>query len=149
MLPSSQTAGTKVHFNRYIFQLSMRLQVISFLRAFLHRIGLQDFLVTSALNRLSLIMSPLKHMLMLCRLLNLTKGGYFTLAELLHVLPPPRAMLPWLQGSSKLLRLPSHKIYILKAIILFKSTQTQDPLEGVPCRLVSDNAPTHCSPSLS
>ena len=50
----------------------MRSQVISFLRAFLHRIGLQDFLavpqanVTSALNRLSLIMSPLKHMLMLC-----------------------------------------------------------------------------------
>ena len=44
----------------------MRLQVISFLRAFLNRIGLQDFLVTSALNRLSLIMSPLKHMLMLC-----------------------------------------------------------------------------------
>ena len=62
----------------------MRLQVISFLRAFLHRIGLQDLLVvrqanvTSAPIRLSLIMSPLKHMLMLCRLLNLTKGGYFT-----------------------------------------------------------------------
>ena len=56
----------------------MRLQVISFLRAFLHRIGLQDLLVvrqanvTSAPIRLSLIMSPLKHMLMLCRLLNLT-----------------------------------------------------------------------------
>ena len=58
----------------------MRLQVISFLRAFLHRIGLQDLLVvrqanvTSAPIRLSLIMSPLKHMLMLCRLLNLTKA---------------------------------------------------------------------------
>ena len=153
MLPSSQQqAGTKVNFNQY---MSMRSQVISFLRAFLHRIGLQDLLVvpqanvTSAPNRLSLIMSPLKHMLMLCRLLNLTKGGHFTLAELLHVLPPPRAMLPWLQGSSKLLRLPSHKIYILKAIMLFKTTQTQDPLGGVPCRLVSDNAPTHHSPSLS
>ena len=60
----------------------MRLQVISFLRAFLHRIGLQDFLVTSALNRLSLIMSPLKHMLMLCRLLNLTKH----LSSIAHVM---------------------------------------------------------------
>ena len=82
----------------------MRSQVISFLRAFLHRMGLQDFLavpqanVTSALNRLSLIMSPLKHMLMLCRLLNLTKGGHFTLAELLHVFPPPRAVIHGFKG---------------------------------------------------
>ena len=55
--------------------------------------------------------------------------GHFTLADILH---PPRAMLLWLQGSPKLLRLPSHKIYILRAIIFFKSTQTQDPLGGVP-----------------
>ena len=64
------------------------------MRAVLHRIGLQELIavpqanVTSALNRL----------------LNLTKGGHLTLAELLHALPPPRAMLPWLQGSPKLLR---------------------------------------------
>ena len=82
----------------------MHSQVISFLREFLHRIGLQDFLavpqanVTSALNRLSLIMSPLKHMLMLCRLLNLTKGGYFTLAELLHVFLRPQPCCPSFKG---------------------------------------------------
>ena len=99
MLPSSQQQVQKF-ISKDVCQLSISLQVISFPRAFLHRIGLQDFLavpqanVTSALNRLSLIMSPLKHMLMLCRLLSLTKGGHCTLAELLHVLPPPRAMLP-------------------------------------------------------
>jgi len=69
-------------------------QVLSFLRAVLHRIGLQDLVAVPQANVTSA----------LTRLLGLTKGGHLTLAELLHVLPSPRAMLPWLHGSPKLLR---------------------------------------------
>ena len=153
MLPSSQQQVQKFISTNIINVFTS--QVLSFLRAVLHRVGLQDLIavpqanVTSALNRLALLSCVKHHLMLPCRLMSMTKGGHLTLAELLHVLPPPRAMLPWLQRSSKLLRLPSQKIYILKAIMLFKSTQTQDPLGGVPCRLVCDNAPTHHSPSLS
>jgi len=69
-------------------------QVLSFLRAVLHRIGLEELVAIPQSNITSA----------LTRLLDMTKGGHLTLAELLHILPPPRAMLPWLQGSPKLLR---------------------------------------------
>jgi len=73
---------------------SSQEQVLSFLRAVLHRIGLQELVAVPQANVTSA----------LTRLLGMTKGGHLTLAELLHVLPAPRAMLPWLQGSPKLLR---------------------------------------------
>jgi len=69
-------------------------QVLSFLRAVLHRIGLEELLAIPQANITSA----------LTRLLDMTKGGHLTLAELLYILPSPRAMLPWLQGSPKLLR---------------------------------------------
>jgi len=69
-------------------------QVLSFLRALLHRIGLQDLVSVPQAN----ITSTLK------RLLEMTKGGHFTLAQLLKVLPSPRAIVPWFRGCPKLLR---------------------------------------------
>lgn len=66
-------------------------QVLSLLQAVLHRAGLQDLL---ALPQTSTARA-------LARLLALTKGGHLTLEELLHVLPAPRALLPWLHGCPK------------------------------------------------
>ena len=119
MLPSSQQQVQKFISTNIINVFTS--QVLSFLRAVLHRMGLQDLIavpqanVTSALNRLALLSCVKHHLMLPCRLMSMTKGGHLTLAELLHVLPPPRAMLPWLQGSPKLLRLPSYKYLCSKS----------------------------------
>jgi len=66
-------------------------EVLSLLRAVLHRIGASEVVAvpgTSVARALT-------------RLLQLTKGGHLTLSELLHCLPPTRAMVPWLTACSK------------------------------------------------
>ena len=66
-------------------------QVLGLLRAVLHKAGIHHLVslpepaVTAALTRL----------------LELTKGGHLTLSSLLHVLPPPRLLVPWLTGCHK------------------------------------------------
>jgi hypothetical protein len=69
-------------------------QVLALLRAVLHRAGLSALLAVpdAAVTRA------------LTMLLGLTKGGHLTLAELLHLLPAPRALLPWLVGWPKVVR---------------------------------------------